>query len=434
MNPVELIRKKRDGGKLTAEEISFFFTECQKKNIAEYQASAMLMAIFFNGLNELEMTALCRTMVHSGKVVDLSFLKIPKVDKHSTGGVGDKTSLILAPIVSSLGVAVPMISGRGLGHTGGTLDKLESIPGFRINLSEKEYKAQLKKLSCSLIGQTESIAPLDKLLYSLRDVTATVESIPLIASSIMSKKIASGLDSLVLDVKTGRGAFMQEYAKSKELAETLIKIGKSYGKKVSAFITDMNEPLGFAVGNWLEVRECVRALQGEDIADLMEVTYALSGEMLRLAGKCKTLEKGIELSKDAIQSGKAFDQFLKIAKAQGGDISPLIDEKTYPKSKYTSTIYASKTGFIASMDSLEIGLAAIELGAGRIKKEDAIEPKAGIMFLKKCGDKVQVNSPIAEIYSDKKSSLESVSKRVQTAIAYSNKMVAPKSKILEYLK
>jgi len=436
MNPVELIRKKRQGEPLTEEEIRFFFSSYHAGKIPDYQVSAMLMAIFFQSLSKSEMHALCKTMIESGKVVNLSAIHAPKVDKHSTGGVGDKTSLILAPIVASLGVAVPMISGRGLGHTGGTLDKLESIPKFNVNLSEKNFITMLQQHHCALIGQTNEIAPLDKLLYALRDVTATVESIPLIASSIMSKKIASGLDALVLDVKTGNGAFMQTYSRSKELAKTLVQIGESYGKKVKAFITDMNAPMGYAVGNWLEVKECMECLQGRDdalVQDTLEVSLTLSGAMLLLAKKVKSLKEGIDLSKAQLQNGKAFEKFLDVADAQGAETTPLKDFSKYPTSKLTEQVTASKDGYISAINALEVGLAAITLGAGRMKKEDTIDPKAGILFRKKVGDKIKKGEVVAEIFTDKESAIEPVAKRIREAIQVSAKKPVVKSKIVEML-
>jgi pyrimidine-nucleoside phosphorylase len=436
MNPVELIRKKRQGETLTEEEIRFFFSSYHAGKIPDYQVSAMLMAIFFQSLSKSEMHALCKTMIESGKVVNLSAIHAPKVDKHSTGGVGDKTSLILAPIVASLGVAVPMISGRGLGHTGGTLDKLESIPKFNVNLSEKNFITMLQQHHCALIGQTNEIAPLDKLLYALRDVTATVESIPLIASSIMSKKIASGLDALVLDVKTGNGAFMQTYSRSKELAKTLVQIGESYGKKVKAFITDMNAPMGYAVGNWLEVKECMECLQGRDdalVQDTLEVSLTLSGAMLLLAKKVKSLKEGIDLSKAQLQNGKAFEKFLDVADAQGAETTPLKDFSKYPTSKLTEQVTASKDGYISAINALEVGLAAITLGAGRMKKEDTIDPKAGILFRKKVGDKIKKGEVVAEIFTDKESAIEPVAKRIREAIQVSAKKPVVKSKIVEML-
>ncbi len=436
MNPVELIRKKREGDALTEEEIRFFFSSYHSGKIPDYQVSAMLMAIFFRSLSKPEMNALCKTMIESGKVVNLSAIRAPKVDKHSTGGVGDKTSLILAPIVASLGVAVPMISGRGLGHTGGTLDKLESIPRFNVHLSEKKFVRLLQKHHCALIGQTKEIAPLDKLLYALRDVTATVESIPLIASSIMSKKIASGLDALVLDVKTGKGAFMQAYSDSKALAKTLIQIAESYNKRVQAFITSMDEPLGYAVGNWLEVKECMECLQGRDdtlVSDTLELSLTLAGAMLWLAKKADSIQDGIQRSKRQLENGQAFQKFLDIAKAQGADISPLKNFSKYPTSKLTEQVTAKKDGYISGIDALEVGLSAITLGAGRMKKEDAIDPKAGILFRRKVGDKVRKGDVIADVFTDDKKAIAPVCTRLDAAIEVSAKKPVVKSKILEVL-
>jgi len=319
MLPAEIIRKKRDGGKLTKDEISFFVNGYIKGTIPDYQMSAFLMAVYFQGMDFEETTYLTEVMLHSGEIVDLSDVPGVKVDKHSTGGVGDKISLILAPIVASAGVPVPMISGRGLGHTGGTLDKLESIPGFKTNLSIIEYKKVISEIGLVMIGQTQEIAPADKKIYALRDVTATVESIPLISASIMSKKLAEGIDALVLDVKTGNGAFMREYDKALNLAQTLFAIGKNFGKKVIAFITDMNQPLGYAVGNWLEVVESVQCLRGFEVPDLMELTYTLAGAMIMLGEKAMSIEDGIKIAKKVVHSGEAYEKFLQLVERQGGE-------------------------------------------------------------------------------------------------------------------
>ncbi len=346
MNTVELIRKKRQGKALTIEEIDFMIQNFIKGTIPDYQVAAFLMAAFIQGLNKWETSALTSSMLFSGEVLDLSSIPGIKVDKHSTGGVGDKTSLILAPIVAAAGIRVPMISGRGLGHTGGTLDKLEAIPGFRTDLNLKEYKSVLKKCGAVLIGQTKEIAPADKMIYALRDVTATVESIPLITASIMSKKLAEGIDGLVLDVKTGSGAFMQKFSDAKKLATSLMDTAISFNKKVIAFITDMNQPLGNYIGNWLEVYESVKILEGEITNDLSELSFTLSGAMIFLGGKAKSTKEGIEISKELVKSGKALNKFLEIAKLQNGDISYLKNLDRYPKSKYHEKLYADKTGYI----------------------------------------------------------------------------------------
>jgi len=381
------------------------------------------MAGFLNGMTKEETSALTHAMLYSGKVLDLSSIPGIKVDKHSTGGVGDKTSLILAPIVAAAGVPVPMISGRGLGHTGGTLDKLEAIPGFRTDLNLQQYEEVLKKHNAVLIGQTAEIAPADKLIYALRDVTATVESIPFITASIMSKKLAEGIDALVLDVKTGSGAFMRKIEDSVALAESLMNTAKSFGKKVIAMITDMNQPLGNYIGNWLEVYESILCLQGENVEDLMEVTLALSGAMIMLGCKATSLDEGIEISKEMIKSGKAFDKFVDIAKEQFGDVSYIINPEKYPKPKFSEKVYAITDGYIKSMDNYEIGMASLELGAGRMKKEDIIDPKAGIIFYPKIGTKISKGDLIAELFTDKEDKIEPVKNRILNALEFSTNPV-----------
>lgn len=416
MNIVELIKRKRDGLSLNHEEIKFLIDGITKGKIPEYQFTAFLMAGFLKGFDKKETSAITNAMLYSGKVIDLKNIPGIKIDKHSTGGVGDKTSLILAPIVAAAGVKVPMISGRGLGHSGGTLDKLESITGFRTDLSLSEYKTVLKKCGAVLIGQTKEIAPADKIIYSLRDVTATVESIPLITASIMSKKLAEGIDGLVLDIKTGSGAFMKNIKDATRLAESLISTAKTFNKKVIGFITDMNQPLGNYVGNWLEVYESVKVLQGELVSDLLEVTLNLSGSMIFLGKKADSLKEGIEISKKMISSGKAFDKFLEIVKFQNGDVSLIKNPGKYPKSKYSETITAGKNGFISSMDTYSIGMSSLELGAGRKTVTDKITYTAGIIFRKKLGDSVKKGDIILELFTDKKDSIDSVSKRLLESI------------------
>lgn len=425
MNTVELIRKKRQGKALTIEEIDFIIQNFIKGTIPDYQVAAFLMAAFIQGLNKWETSALTSSMLFSGEVLDLSSIPGIKVDKHSTGGVGDKTSLILAPIVAAAGIKVPMISGRGLGHTGGTLDKLEAIPGFRTNLDLKEYKNVLKKCGAVLIGQTKEIAPADKMIYALRDVTATVESIPLITASIMSKKLAEGIDGLVLDVKTGSGAFMQKFTDAKKLATSLMDTAISFNKKVIAFITDMNQPLGNYIGNWLEVYESAKVLQGDDAGYLSELSFQLSGAMIFLGGKAKSIKEGVEISKELVKTGKAFDKFLEIAKLQNGDISYLKNLERYPKSKYHEKLYANKSGYIKEIDCYQIGMASLELGAGRLTIVDKIDPKAGIIFYPKIGDKISKGTLIAEILTDKKEKIEEAKNKMQGAIKYSNEKTKP---------
>ncbi|MBI3788111.1 MAG: thymidine phosphorylase, partial [Ignavibacteriales bacterium] len=349
MNTVELIRKKRDGFPLTEEEFRWMISGYVQGVIPDYQMSSFLMACYFRGMNEEETLTFTRLMLHSGEMVDLSEIPGVKVDKHSTGGVGDKVSLILAPIVAACGVPVPMISGRGLGHTGGTLDKLESIPNFRTNLSIPEYKKVINEIGLVMIGQTAEIAPADKKMYALRDVTATVECIPLISGSIMSKKLAEGIDALVLDVKTGRGAFMQTYERSLELAQTLTRIGNGFGKETVAFITDMSQPLGIAIGNWLEVVESVECLRGArgnfDLSsDLMEVTFVLAGAMLMLGKRTKNIDEGIILAKQSVKDGSAYKKFLDLVRVQGGDVSAIENLERYPLSKHSIEVKASEDG------------------------------------------------------------------------------------------
>ncbi|MFA6597096.1 MAG: thymidine phosphorylase [Ignavibacteriaceae bacterium] len=416
MNTIELIRKKRNGESLSKEEILFLVSSYTKNKIPDYQFSAFLMAVYLKGMNTTETAALTESMLYSGKVIDLSSIKGIKIDKHSTGGVGDKTSLIIAPIAAAAGVNVPMISGRGLGHTGGTLDKLEAIPGYSTNLSLSDYKKVLKKCGLVLIGQTKEIAPADKLIYALRDVTATVESIPLITGSIMSKKLAEGIDGLVLDVKTGSGAFMQKFSDAKELAQSLINTAKAFDKKVLGFITDMNQPLGNYIGNWFEVYESIKILRGEVVPDLCEVSFTLSGAMIYLGGKAKSIEEGIKLSKELIANGKAFEKFVELVKLQGGDISYLYEPEKYPKSKYMLKVVSQSEGFVSAIDTYQIGVAALELGAGRLKKEDVIDPKAGIIFHKKLGDKLAKGEIIAELFTDKKNMLPAAEKRIMSAL------------------
>lgn len=424
MNAVEIIRKKRNKNILAQDEIEFLVKNYTNGKIPNYQFSAFLMAAFLNGMNVKETAWLTKAMLYSGKVIDLKSIKGRKIDKHSTGGIGDKTSLILAPIAAAAGVNVPMISGRGLGHTGGTLDKLEAIPGFRTNVTLSEYKKIIKNCGAVLAGQTKEVAPADKLIYSLRDVTATVESIPLITGSIMSKKLAEGIDGLVLDVKTGSGAFMKEYKDAAALADSLTNTAIEFKKRIIAYITDMNQPLGNYVGNWLEVLESIKVLQGEKVDDLLELSLHLSGAMIHLGDKAKSVDEGIEIAKTMIKNGKAFDKFLEIAKLQGGDVNYLKQPEKYPKSKIQEKLYAEKSGYIKSIDTFEIGIASLELGAGRFQIEDKIDPKAGIIFYPKVGHKVAKGELIAEIFTDKKEKVALVKKKLTNSITYSNQKVS----------
>lgn len=430
MNTVELIRKKRNNDNLTKDEMLYLINGYTKNKIPDYQFSAFLMAVYFNGMSKEETSALTEAMLYSGKVLKLNSIPGVKVDKHSTGGVGDKTSLILAPIVAAAGVKVPMISGRGLGHSGGTLDKLEAIPGFRTNLSLTEYKKVLTKVGAVLIGQTKEIAPADKLIYALRDVTATVESIPLITGSIMSKKLAEGIDGLVLDVKTGNGAFMQKQDDAIALANSLIQTAKTFNKKVLGFVTDMNQPLGNYIGNWLEVYESIQVLRDGKKNDLTELSLILSGAMIYLGKKAKSLDEGIETAIKILKSGKAFDKFVDIVKAQNGKTDLILHPEEYPKSKFKEIIKSKSAGFLSEVNTYELGMAAIDLGAGRKTKEDKIDPKAGIIFNYKIGDTIKKGVVLAELYSDSKKGLDAAKKRIESVI----KIAKSKPKKLELIK
>jgi len=415
-NIVSIIRKKRDGKSLLNEEIKYLIEQYTADEIPDYQVSAFLMACFLNGLNDEESAALTKSMLHSGEIVDLSHVKGKKVDKHSTGGVGDKLSLILAPIVASAGVPVPMISGRGLGHTGGTLDKLESIPGFTVDMDLPRYKEIIGKHDLVLAGQTAEIAPADKRLYALRDVTATVESIPLIAGSIMSKKLAEGIDSLVLDVKAGSGAFMKTTEDAIKLGEALVGIGTQFEKDTIAYVTNMNQPLGYKIGNWLEVEECIDAMHGEGPDDIMEITHLLAGTMIYLGGKAETVEEGIKISKQQIDNGEAFQKWLDIVDEQGGDTDMIKSPEKYPKAQYEFEIKSDKAGYLTEMNSYEIGMASVEMGAGRKKKEDDVDPQAGIVLKKKIGDKIEKGETIMVGYTNNPSAIEASSDQLIGAV------------------
>lgn len=433
MNPVEIIRKKRDGAALSKKELEAFIGGYVTGSVDDYQMSALLMAIFFTGMTAEETAALTNVMLHSGKVLDLSSIPGLKVDKHSTGGVGDKVSLILAPMVAACGVPVPMISGRGLGHTGGTLDKLEAIPGFRTDLSIEEYKNVIRDVGLVMIGQTSDIAPADKKMYALRDVTATVESIPLIAGSIMSKKLAEGIDALVLDVKTGNGAFMREYNDSVALAKTLVGIGTTMGKTTIGFITEMSQPLGMMIGNWLEVVESVECLRGKNVPDLMEVTYVLGGAMVYAAGKSGSIEEGMKECQSAIWSGRAYDKFLEVVKRQGGDVSYIEQTTTYEQSSYKREVRSKAAGYVHSFETMRIGLLAVDLGAGRKRVGDAVDPKAGIVLLKKTGDKVENGEPLATIYTDHNDVVAHAEQELHSCIHLEAETPPRKSPVLAYV-
>ena len=398
--PQHVIARKRDGNALTRDEIAAFVRGATDGSWADYQLSALLMAIFLRGMTAAETADLTVAMMRSGTVVDLSAIKRPKVDKHSTGGVGDKVSLHLAPMVASCGVAVPMVSGRGLGHTGGTLDKLESIPGFRVGLTLDEYRAQLERIGVSLIGQTAELAPADKKLYALRDVTGTVECIPLICASIMSKKMAEGIDALVLDVKFGRGAFMAEKRRARELAEAMIAIGRAMGKPVRAVLTAMDQPLGRAVGNALEVAESIACLRSEGPADTMEVTYALGEQMLILAGAEREAGAARARLEESVRSGRALGKFREIVAAQGGNPRVADDPSVLPRARLVEPLAAREGGWVGKVDARGVALAALRLGAGRARAENPVDPAVGVDRLVKVGERVAPGGALCFVHAN----------------------------------
>lgn len=394
----ELIRRKRDGGHFSTEEATWLVASYTKGDIPDYQMAALLMAIVFRGLNNTELHAWTQAMLHSGEVLDLKGIPTPKVDKHSTGGVGDKISLCLAPAVAACGVPVPMISGRGLGHTGGTLDKLEAIPGFRIDIPKEKALAVLEQTGLFLIGQTADLAPADRKLYSLRDVTGTVESVPLIASSIMSKKLAEGIDGLVLDVKVGKGAFMPTLERARELATTLVKIGEAGGKRVRALLTNMNSPIGHAVGNSLEVSEALEVLAGNGPEDTTTLTRELGAEMLLLGNAAIDLEDGRAKIDRVLQDGTAMEKFREIIAAQGGDPAVCDDVSRLPTAKEVDVVVAPESGFVSEIQPRKVALAALEVGAGRRTKEDKIDPSTGVTLLVSQGMTVEEGDPLAMLH------------------------------------
>ena len=416
---VDLIQKKKNGETLTKEEIDFMITDYVAGKIPDYQMSAMLMAIYFNGMENEELAAFTLAMRDSGDLVDLSPIEGIKVDKHSTGGVGDKTTLIVGPIVAACGVPVAKMSGRGLGFTGGTLDKLESISGFRIDLSAQEFFETVKKTGISVIGQTGNLAPADKLLYALRDVTATVDSIPLIAASVMSKKLAAGSDKIVLDVTTGSGAFMKNTRDAKNLAKHMVAIGNHAGKETVAILTGMEEPLGFAIGDNMEVKEAIEVLKGDGPEDVKEVSVALAGMMLSLGLENVSHSQGKRMAKKALSSGQAFEKFKEMVQAQGGDIRYVEHPEFFERDAFEGEVLAAEDGFLSGMDTEKIGVAAGLLGAGRETKDSVIDMSAGIYLEKKIGDTVKKGEPIAICYAGTKEKLNRGMAMFESSIRYS---------------
>jgi len=395
---VDLIRKKRDNGELSAAEIEFFVAAYTRAEIPDYQVAAWLMAVVLRGMTRGETAALTDAMLHSGKVLDLSSFPARKVDKHSTGGVGDKTSLILAPLAAAAGLVVPMISGRGLGHTGGTLDKLEAIPGFNVNLSVERFRQVLEACGCAMIGQTAEIAPADRKLYALRDVTSTVESPYLICASIMSKKLAEGVDALVLDVKTGSGAFMKNEEDAAFLADLMVETGQRMDKKMVALITDMDQPLGNMVGNALEVLEVIEVLRGGGPEDLQQLCLELAGWMLYLGNVSATVAAGRQRAAELLSSGKALEKFGQMVEMQGGDPRTLDDPKRLPQARKTRKVPSARGGYLTSLQCEQFGTASVILGGGRERKEDSVDPAVGIVLHKKVGDRVAAGEVLATIH------------------------------------
>lgn len=423
MRMYDLLCKKKQGQELSTEEIQYMIQGFTKGEIPDYQMSAMTMAICFQGLSPRETVDMTLAMRDSGAVMDLSEIHGKKVDKHSTGGVGDKVSLILAPLVASLGVPVAKMSGRGLGHTGGTIDKLESIEGFSTELSEEKFTKSVNSIGMAIAGQTADLAPADKKMYALRDVTATVDEISLIASSIMSKKLASGADAIVLDVKTGNGAFMTKEADAKALAHAMVDIGKRAGKDTVAVITQMEQPLGYAVGNALEVREAIASLQGNGPQDLMEVVYALGAHMLVLGERATDTVSAIELLQEAIVSGKAWEKFQEFIVNQGGNLKQLEDIANLPKAQHVIPVISNTTGYVQQILAQDIGLACMMLGGGRVTKESIIDPAVGIVLEKKIGDSVSEGDILAYIHANDEQKAQNVIEKVRHAYLFSEKKV-----------
>jgi pyrimidine-nucleoside phosphorylase len=433
MTPARIVRRKRDGEALAPAEIRAFFEEYAAGRVEEYQMSAFLMAVFFRGMTGTELNALVDVMLNSGVTVDLSAVPGRKVDKHSTGGIGDKVSIILAPLVACLGVPVPMMSGRGLGHTGGTVDKLETIPGFRTDLTVDDYRAQMERLGCALIAQTSEVAPLDRRLYALRDVTATVESIPLIASSIMSKKLAEGIDALVLDVKLGSGAFMRDPALARELARTMIAIGADRGKEVVALLTAMDRPLGHAVGHALEIEECVEALRGAGPPDLREITLRLAAEMLVLGDAAASVEEGTASAAAALDDGRALAFMARVIEAQGGNPAVLEDPAILPQAPISMVVEAPVAGCLLAMDARAIGEAAVGLGAGRRSLGSNIDPAVGFHITAKPGDRIAAGQPLATVHARTAGAADAARAELLAAITIGEGAAEPLPLIVERL-
>jgi pyrimidine-nucleoside phosphorylase len=431
MRTVDLIHRKRDGEELVPEELQYLVDGYTRGDIPDYQMSAFLMSIFFSGMTDREVSAMTDSMVHSGSLVDLSSIPGVKVDKHSTGGVGDKTSLIAAPLAASAGVVVPMISGRALGHTGGTLDKLESIPGFRTDLTIDQFRQMLLDHRLAFIGQTPEVAPADGKLYALRDVTATVESIPLIATSIMSKKLAVGLDALVLDVKVGSGAFMKKQVEARRLAQMMVGIGRRLDKRVQALITDMNQPLGYAIGNALEVMEVSQTLQNAGPADLTRLSLELAARMIFLGKITKTLDEARELAQSKLLDGSGYQKFKDVIAGQGGNPQVLDRFELLPNATGAQEVTTARAGYVSAIDAELIGQASSMIGAGRSTKEDSIDPAVGVILEVKVGQKIDAGSILCRVYYTSDEHLEEAAGLVEDAFKISQQPVEERDLILE---
>ncbi len=431
MRPVDLIIRKRDGGELGEEEIEFLVAGIARGDIPDYQAAAFLMAVVCRGMSDAETAFLTRAMIRSGEVIDLSRIAGPLVDKHSTGGVGDKVSLPLAPLAAACGLRVPMMSGRSLGHTGGTLDKLESIPGYRTDLPTARFVEGIERIGFAMIGQSDAVVPADRRLYALRDVTGTVESVPLITASILSKKFAEGASALVFDVKTGSGAFMQRPEQARELAVALVRAAAGLGRRAAACITDMDQPLGRTVGNFLEVEEAMGCLQGRGPADLEAITLRLAGWMLTLGGLCPDPDEGERIARTRLADGSAWRRFLANVEFQGGDVQALLDPRRSPRARFSRAVATPAEGFVRRVDARALGMAGVVLGAGRSRKEDRVLPGVGVTLLKVAGDPVRANDELAVVHADDEARLEEARRMVAGAYAIGDEPPPDRALVIE---
>lgn len=426
MIPSEIIKQKRNGNEISHTQIKDFINGYLSEEIPDYQMSALLMAIFFNGMTESEISALVDVMLNSGKRMDFTHHANYVADKHSTGGVGDKVSIILGPLLAAAGIAIPMLSGRSLGHTGGTLDKLETIPGFKVDINLDDFRKQVDSIGIAMIGQTKEICPADRRMYALRDVTGTIESIPLICGSIMSKKIAEGIRGLVLDIKTGNGAFMKNIDDAHKLGDTLTKIGNAFNINTDVVYTSMNQPLGKTAGLWCEIRESINGLKGNGPDDTMQVTFDLGAKLILQAGLSKTQSEAIALQNELISNGKAYEKFIEMVEYQGGNPQDIENYNQLHQPKFSKSLKAEKSGYIQSMDTYKIGLATIELGCGRKKTTDAVDPTAGIEFYKKIGDKVSQGDTLLKFFNSNSSKLNPAEKLLKDSIQIGKEKVEHK--------